>query len=182
MLSKVGLQPAKYIVDGECIEDMLEIRKEGDPVLRQVAKPVAKIDKELLDLAAGMIKAMYEADGIGLAAPQVGEPVRLVVFDIGDGPVTMINPHVTRTEGEVEYEERCLSVPGKFAYITRPDYVEVKYLDRTGKVCTVDGDGILARCLLHELDHLEGKLYVDMADKVFLDEREKKSKKGAAAE
>ncbi len=158
---------------------MLEIRKDGDPVLRKVAKPVEKIDDKLLDLASEMIKAMYEADGVGLAAPQVGESIRLVVYDVGDGPVTMINPVITRSEGELRCEERCLSVPGKYAYVTRPDYVEVKYLDRAGRLKKVEGDGFLARCIQHELDHLDGKLYTDLADQVFVDPKPKEEKEAS---
>lgn len=154
---------------------MLEIRKDGDPVLRQVAKPVAKIDENSLKLAAEMIKTMYEADGVGLAAPQVGESIRLVVYDVGDGPVTMFNPVVTDSEGLLECEERCLSVPGKYAFIARPETVEVRYLDRSGRHCKVKGDGLLGRCLQHELDHLDGKLYTDLAKEVFTDERAKNS-------
>lgn len=151
----------------------LWIRKDDDPVLRKVAKPAASIDGKLLELASEMIKKMYEADGVGLAAPQIGESVRLVVYDIGDGPVTMFNPVITRVDGAVECEERCLSLPGKYAYVERPDYVEVSYLDRSGRSCQVAGGGLLARCLQHEIDHLDGKLYIDYAKEVFVDDKPK---------
>lgn len=158
---------------------MLEIRKDGDPVLRKVAKPVAEIDDKILDLASEMMKTMYEADGVGLAAPQVGESIRLVVYDVGDGPVTMINPVITRAEGELKCEERCLSLPGRYAFVSRPDFVEVKFLDRAGRLRKVEGDGFLARCLQHELDHLDGKLYTDYADKVFTDTEPIKEKEAS---
>lgn len=164
----------------ECAQKMLVIRKDDDPALRRKAKPVTAIDEKILSLASEMMKTMYEADGIGLAAPQVGESVRLVVFDIGDGPVTMINPVITKAEGSLKCEERCLSLPDRYAYVERPDYVEVKYLDRAGRTCTVDGDGLLGRCLQHEIDHLDGKLYTDLAEVVYMDPKPKGRKEGAS--
>ena len=164
----------------ECALKMLVIRKDDDPALRRKAKPVTAIDEKVLTLASEMMKTMYAADGIGLAAPQVGESVRLVVYDIGDGPVTMINPVITKTAGTLKCEERCLSLPGKYAYIERPDYVEVKYVDRAGRPCSVDGDGLLGRCLQHEIDHLDGKLYTDLAEAVYTDPKPKGRKEGAA--
>lgn len=139
------------------------IRVFGDPVLRTPAKPVDEIDDKIRKLVADMIETMYEAPGVGLAAPQIGVGLRVAVFDNGDGAGarTMINPEMLEMEGEWEFEEGCLSVPGHWWTLTRPAYVKVRCLDSEAEEVTYEGDELLGRVLQHEYQHLDGILIID---------------------
>ncbi|MBY5651137.1 peptide deformylase [Rhizobium leguminosarum] len=138
-----------------------------DPVLRQLSKPVERVDSDLQRLAGDMLETMYDAPGIGLAAIQVGVPRRMLVIDISrEGeekqPQVFINPEIVKSSDERSvYEEGCLSIPDYYAEVERPATVSVKYLDRNGKEQTVEADGLLATCLQHEIDHLNGVLFID---------------------
>ncbi|NKL02456.1 peptide deformylase [Rhizobium leguminosarum bv. viciae] len=138
-----------------------------DPVLRQLSKPVERVDSDLQRLADDMLETMYDAPGIGLAAIQVGVPRRMLVIDIArEGeekqPQVFINPEIVKSSDERSvYEEGCLSIPDYYAEVERPATVSVKYLDRNGKEQTVEADGLLATCLQHEIDHLNGVLFID---------------------
>jgi peptide deformylase len=144
----------------------LSIRTFGDPVLRQRAAEVTDIDGSLAKLVKAMFEAMYEAPGIGLAAPQVGVQKRLFVYDLGDGsgPHVLINPTLIEARGEWTYEEGCLSVPGLYFPIVRPAEVHVTGWDLDGREVSVEGDELLGRLLQHEIDHLEGRLLIDLLD------------------
>jgi peptide deformylase len=138
-----------------------------DPLLRQVSQPVERVDSELTQLVDDMLETMYEAPGIGLAAVQVGVPRRLLVIDLAKegeepAPLVFINPKVIRSSGERStYEEGCLSIPDYYAEVERPASITVTSLDRTGKEVTTEADGLLATCLQHEIDHLDGVLFID---------------------
>lgn len=141
---------------------LLDIRVLGDPILRQTTTPVAAITDELRQLADDMLDTMYVARGIGLAAPQVGRTERMAVIDVEDDPFVMFNPQIVRTEGPTEkVEEGCLSIPEVYGDVERPTRVVVRYLDADGNEVEREADGLLARCMLHEIDHLEGKLFID---------------------
>jgi peptide deformylase len=136
----------------------------GDPVLREKARRVPSITSNVLKLLDNMADTMYDAQGVGLAAPQVGVSKRIVVIDIGDGLIELINPEIIHKEGnEVDFEG-CLSIPGIRGEVNRAAKVAVKAMDRTGSVKTLEGDGLLARAFQHELDHLEGILFIDKAE------------------
>ena len=143
-----------------------------DPVLRQVSKPVERVDAPLLKFAGDMLDTMYDAPGIGLAAIQVGEPLRVVVIDLakeGDprAPQVFINPEIVATgDGSNVHEEGCLSIPDYYADVERPNTVTVKYLDKDGKPQEIVADGLLATCLQHEIDHLDGVLFIDHISKL----------------
>ena len=141
-----------------------EIRVQGDPVLEKVCKEVKEVTPRIQDLIDDMIETMYEANGVGLAAPQVGILKRLVVIDVGEGPIVMINPRITAQDGEQTGDEGCLSVPGKAGCVTRPNYVKARFFDEEMNECEVEGEGLLARAICHELDHLEGHLYVEKVE------------------
>lgn len=141
-----------------------EIRVEGDPVLTKVCKEVKEITPRLQDLIDDMIETMYEANGVGLAAPQVGILKRIVVIDVGEGPIVMVNPRIVAQDGEQVGDEGCLSVPGKAGCVTRPNYVMARFFDEEMNECEVEGEGLLARAICHELDHLEGHLYVEKVE------------------
>lgn len=138
-----------------------------DPVLRQVSKPLERIDDDVRKLADDMLETMYDAPGIGLAAIQIGEPVRMLVIDLAgeDEPRAahvFINPRIVASgEGISVYEEGCLSIPDYYAEVQRPDSVTVDYLDRDGKEQTIKAEGMMATCLQHEIDHLNGVLFID---------------------
>ncbi len=140
---------------------------EGDEILRKKAKPVTEFGAKISQLVDDMFETMKEYDGVGLAAPQVGILRRVVVIDVGteEEPkrFELINPEIIESEGEKEGDEGCLSVPGMTGTVVRPERVKVKAFDRTGKEYTVEGEGLLAVALSHELDHLDGILYVDKA-------------------
>jgi peptide deformylase len=138
------------------------IRVEGDEVLRKKCKPVTKMNTRTRELIGDMFDTMYESNGVGLAAPQVGILKRIVVIDVMDGrPLTLINPEIISTEGEQTGEEGCLSLPGLAGDVTRPMKVVCKALNEEMEEITVEGEGLLARCICHELDHLDGVLYCD---------------------
>lgn len=144
---------------------LLEILEFPDPRLRTIAKPIAKVDDAIRKLADNMLETMYAAPGIGLAATQVNVHKRLVVIDVSDDndqPLVFINPKITPISDHLfGYEEGCLSVPGFYENVERPDRVMVSALDRDGKPFELEADGLLAVCVQHEADHLNGKLFVD---------------------
>ncbi len=143
------------------------IRTFGDPVLRMEMKRVDDIDDTIVTLVEDMIETMYDAPGVGLAANQIGITKHIAVFDAQDelGPRVMINPEVVETSGEWQYEEGCLSVPGRFWEIVRPAFARVSALDLDGNEVEYAGDGLLGRVLQHEVDHLHGRLLLDRLDK-----------------
>ena len=154
-----------------------------DPILRISSKPVERVDAPLLKLADDMLETMYDAPGIGLAAIQVGEPLRMLVIDLAKedeapAPQLFVNPEILATSDERSvYEEGCLSIPDYYAEVERPATVRVKYLDRDGKVMEMEADGLLATCLQHEIDHLDGVLFIDHISKLKRDMVVKKFKK-----
>ncbi len=135
----------------------------GDDTLRKVCRPIGEITERIQTIIDDMIETMVEADGVGIAAPQVGILRRLFIVDVGEGPIVMINPEILETSGEQTDAEGCLSVPGKGGTVTRPDYVKIKGIDREGNEVIHEGTGLLARAFLHEYDHLDGILYIDKA-------------------
>lgn len=137
------------------------IRVLGDPVLREKSKEVPQVTPNIQKLIDDMADTMYDADGIGLAAPQVGILKRVIVVDVGEGLLGLVNPEVVLAEGEQTGPEGCLSIPGVQATVTRANHVIVKGLNRDGEPVVVDAEGLLARCLLHEIDHLDGILFLD---------------------
>lgn len=141
-----------------------KIRELGDDVLTKKCKDVDKLTMRTRMLIDDMYDTMYEAFGVGLAAPQVGILKRIVVIDVGEGPITLINPQIIEKDGEQTGEEGCLSVPGKAGTVTRPDYVKVKALNEDMEEFEIEGTGLLARAFCHEIDHLEGKMYVEMVE------------------
>ena len=144
-----------------------EIRTEGDPVLNKVCRPITEVTPRIRELAADMLETMNFAEGVGLAAPQVGILRRLVVIDIGEGgpgPLVLINPEIRESSGSQTGDEGCLSVPGMAGAVTRPNYVKVKARNLDFEEIEVEGEGLLARALCHELDHLDGKLYVSLVE------------------
>ena len=141
-----------------------EIRVEGDPVLTKVCKEVKEVTPRIQDLIDDMIETMYEANGVGLAAPQVGILKRIVVIDVGEGPIVMINPKIVAQDGEQTGDEGCLSVPGKAGIVTRPNYVMARFFDEELNECEIEGVELLARAICHELDHLDGHLYVEKVE------------------
>jgi peptide deformylase len=140
---------------------ILKILTEGDPILRQKAKPVQKITKRLRELVKDMLETMHHANGVGLAAPQVGVSERIVVIDVGEGPIVLINPEITHTEGEIKDVEGCLSIPGRNEYITRAAKATVSAINLDGKPIQLEGSELLARAFQHEIDHLDGILFID---------------------
>lgn len=140
------------------------IRTEKEELLRKVSKPVKKFDKQLWSLLEDMKETMYMADGVGLAAPQIGLLKRIFVVDIGEGPIEFINPEILEVDGEQFGEEGCLSVPRKYGQVRRPDYAKLSAQDRNGERFEIEGRGLMARAMLHEFDHLEGKLFVDLVE------------------
>jgi peptide deformylase len=141
-----------------------EIRVQGDPVLGKACKPITEVTPKITDLIDDMIETMYEANGVGLAAPQVGILKRLVVIDVGEGPIVMINPTIVSADGEQTGSEGCLSVPGKAGQVTRPNHVVAHFFDEEMNECEVEGTELLARAICHELDHLDGHLYVEKVE------------------
>lgn len=143
----------------------------GEPVLRGQANPVTKFNNIRLQLVLrDMAETMYRENGVGLAAPQIGIRRRIVVLDVGEGLVELINPEIVSLEGEIGMVEGCLSVPGRRGFVVRPERVKVKAQDRKGEWFEIEGDGLLGRCLQHEIDHLDGILYVDKMDHEVFDE------------
>ena len=140
------------------------IREIGDDTLEKKCKAVPKMTLSTKILIGDMLETMYESNGVGLAAPQVGVLKRIVVIDVGEGPIVLINPQIIESSGEQTGEEGCLSVPGKFGIVTRPDRVKVRAFDENMNEFEMEGEGLLARAFCHELDHLDGKLYVELAE------------------
>ncbi len=140
------------------------IRVLGDEVLTKSCKEVTKMTLRTKILIEDMLDTMYEAGGVGLAAPQVGILKRIVVIDVGEGPIILVNPEIVETAGEQTGEEGCLSVPGKSGIVTRPNYVKVKALDENMEEIELEGEELLARAFCHEIDHLDGKVYVELAE------------------
>ena len=140
------------------------IRVEGDPVLTKISRPVDKMTPRIQDLITDMLDTMYEAMGVGLAAPQVGILKRIVVIDVGDGPIILINPEIIEKSGEQTGDEGCLSVPGMSGQVTRPDHVKVKALNEDMEEVVYEGEGLLDRAFCHELDHLDGHMYTELVE------------------
>ncbi|NLM94021.1 MAG: peptide deformylase [Firmicutes bacterium] len=153
----------------------LEILTEGHPLLRQKALPVKKITKRLLKLAGDMEETMRAASGVGLAAPQVGVGVRLIVLDVGEGPIVVFNPEIIDRDGQDVDVEGCLSIPGVNGYVERSAWVKVAGLDAKGKPLVIEGTDLLARALQHEIDHLDGVLFTDKATSIVAVEEEEKA-------
>lgn len=141
-----------------------EIRIMGDEVLKKVCKEVKQMTPRTEELIDDMLETMYDANGVGLAAPQVGVLKRIVVIDIGEGPIVMINPVILETNGSQTGSEGCLSLPGKAGQVTRPNYVKAKALDENMEEYIIEGEELLARAICHELDHLEGHMYVEKVE------------------
>jgi peptide deformylase len=143
---------------------MLEILRFPDTRLRNVAQPVARVDDEIRGLIDDMFETMYDAPGIGLAAVQVNRPVRVIVVDVSEDrgqPLALVNPEIIERHGVEEMDEGCLSVPGVYETVQRADRIRFRALDRDGQPFERDADGLLAVCIQHEIDHLDGKLFVD---------------------
>lgn len=145
---------------------VLEIRKAGDKILKEKAQPVIKIDKKIKKLLDDMAETMDSADGVGLAAPQVGVSLRVIILDVGEGLIELINPEITLSEGSELGNEGCLSIPGVFGEVERFTEVTVEGLNRFGKKINITGNGLLARALQHEIDHLEGILFIEKAQTI----------------
>lgn len=140
------------------------IRIQGDPVLEKICREITEITPKIEVLIGDMLETMYEANGVGLAAPQVGILKRLVVIDIGEGPVVMINPVILETSGEQTGDEGCLSLPGKAGTVTRPNYVKAKAFDENMEEYIIEGTELMARAICHELDHLDGHMYTEKVE------------------
>ena len=147
---------------------LLDIKKAGAPVLKEHCAPVGRVAKRLKKLLDDMAETMYNADGVGLAAPQVGEPIRMIVIDVQDdhGLIELINPVITYREGTAVDTEGCLSVPDIYGEVERAAKVKVEFENRRGKKQHLTATGLLARCIQHECDHLEGQLFIDIAQSV----------------
>ena len=140
------------------------IRVQGDSVLTKKSRTVDKMTSRIGELITDMLDTMYDAMGVGLAAPQVGILKRIVVIDVGEGPIVLINPEILETSGEQTGDEGCLSVPGMAGQVTRPNYVKVKALDVNMEEQIYEGEGLLARAFCHEIDHLDGKMYTELVE------------------
>ena len=149
----------------------LKVYKYGEKVLREKATPVAVVDDKLRQLAEDMIETMHDANGVGLAGPQVGVMRRLCVVDTGEEDVELVNPEVVEVSEETQTGiEGCLSLPGKYGIVTRPEHVVVRAQDRNGDWYEYEGEDIVARCFLHEIDHLDGHMYTEIAEKMLTPE------------
>lgn len=152
---------------------LLEIKTAGDPVLKKVCEDVTKIDKRFRKLLDDMAETMYEKEGVGIAAPQVGISVRAVVVDVDKKRYDLINPVITFREGSEVGSEGCLSCPDLFGDVERAAKIRVKYKNRFNKEKELEAEGLLARCIQHEVDHLEGKLFIDIAKNITKGRKEK---------
>ena len=149
----------------------LKIVKFGDPMLRKVSRPVTEITPRILTLLDDMVQTMRAANGVGLAAPQVGVLRRIVVVEVEPGEVyELINPKIIAFSGEQEGAEGCLSVPGQWGLVKRPMHVTVRAMNRHGQIVDYTGSELLARCFCHEIDHLDGKLYIDRAERMLTED------------
>ena len=140
------------------------IRVQGDPVLTKKSRPVEEMTPKISELITDMLDTMYDAMGVGLAAPQVAILKRIAVIDVGEGPIVLINPEILETSGEQTGDEGCLSVPGMAGQVTRPNYVKVKALDINMEEVIYEGEELLARAFCHEIDHLDGKMYTELVE------------------
>ena len=140
--------------------------KKGDEVLKKVSRPVEKFDEKLWELLDDMAETMYKNEGVGLAAPQVGILRRVVTVDTGEGLIELVNPQIIESSGEQKDYEGCLSCPNEFGIVKRPMKVTVSAQDRNGNTFTRSGEGLLARAFCHELDHLDGILFLDLAEEI----------------
>ncbi len=147
-----------------------KIFTEEDPALHKVCRPVTEFNQRLWKLLDDLTETLDQAQGAGLAAPQVGILRRAVVVDVGDGPIELVNPEIVQTAGEQEGPEGCLSVPGKWGLVRRPNYVKVRAQDRFGQWFEVEGEELMARCCCHELEHLDGHLYTERVIRYLTDE------------
>lgn len=141
-----------------------EIRLIGDPVLRSRAAEISDVNGALVQLAEDMVTTMYEAPGLGLAAPQVGVQKRMFVYDVGDGPQAIINPEIREADGEWAYDEGCLSIPDLTFELIRPKQIHLVGYDLQGNELSIEADELLSRCFQHELDHLDGVLFIERLD------------------
>ena len=146
------------------------IREKGDPCLTKVCRPVTEFNARLHQLLDDMAETVVDANGVGLAAPQIGTLRRIVVIDLGEEIVELVNPEIVETSGEQDGMEGCLSVPGEYWMVKRPNYAKVRAQDRNGDWYEYEGDEILARCFLHEIDHLDGHMYTEIAEKMLTPE------------
>lgn len=140
------------------------IRIQGDPVLTKNCREITEVTPKIKELIGDMIETMYEANGVGLAGPQVGVLKRVVVIDVGEGPLVMINPTILESSGEQTGDEGCLSLPGKAGIVTRPNYVRARAFDVNMQEYEVEGTELLARAICHELDHLDGHMYTERVE------------------
>ena len=140
------------------------IRVQGDPVLTKKCREISEITPKIKELAADMIDTMYEANGVGLAGPQVGVLKRIVVIDVGEGPMVMINPVILEASGEQTGDEGCLSLPGKAGTVTRPNYVKARAFNENMEEFEIEGTELLARAICHELDHLDGHMCTELVE------------------
>lgn len=140
------------------------IRIQGDPVLEKKCREITEMTPKIKELIDDMLETMYDAMGVGLAAPQVGILKRLVVIDIGEGPIVMINPVIIETAGEQTGDEGCLSIPGKAGCVTRPNYVKARFLGEDMEEYEIEGEELLARAICHEIDHLDGHMYTEKVE------------------
>ena len=140
------------------------IREIGDDILEKQCKAVPKMTLRTKILIGDMLETMYESNGVGLAAPQVGVLKRIVVIDVGEGPVVMVNPVILETSGEQTGDEGCLSIPGKAGQVTRPNYVKVHAFDENMEEYEIEGTELMARAMCHEIDHLDGHMYVELVE------------------
>jgi len=147
----------------EVIMAIIEVRKAGDKVLKEKAEPVLKVDKKIRKLLDDMAQTMYNADGVGLAAPQVGVSLRVIVIDVDEELIELINPVIIKSEGCELGNEGCLSIPGVFGEVERFSEVTVTGLNRYGRTVSITGTGLLSRALQHEIDHLNGILFIEKA-------------------
>ncbi len=140
-----------------------EIRLDGDPILRKTSKEITEINDRIKVLLDDMVETMIDANGVGLAAPQIGVLRRAIVVDIGDSPIKAINPEIIEQDGEITDLEGCLSVPGYSGTVQRPESIKVKFMDENGDSKVIEAKGLAARIFCHEIDHLDGILYTDKA-------------------
>ncbi len=150
----------------------VEIRKFDDPILRQKAKPVRRINAAIRKILDDMVDTLHAAKGVGLAAPQIGLDKALVVIDVGEGVIELVNPRIVQAEGTAVAFEGCLSLPGMSGEVPRAERVKVEALDGNGHRTWVEGDGLLARALQHEIDHLDGVLFIDKATSITMEDED----------
>lgn len=146
-----------------------QIRLDGDEILTKKCRVVKEITPRQEELINDMIETMYDADGVGLAAPQVGVLRRIAVVDVGEGPIVLVNPEVIESDGEQTGQEGCLSVPGKVGIVTRPNHVKVKAYNEKMEEFEIEGEELLARALVHEIDHLDGHVYTEIVEGDLMD-------------